>query len=76
MAATVAAGILVFLKIPALDTVTRASYTVFDAAITVVFVAAFVTVFRGIAVQFRGNADAPKPIPRPASELGMKPKQP
>lgn len=56
LAAAVAAGILVFLKIPALDTVTRASYTVFDAAITVVFVAAFVTVFRGIAVQFRGNA--------------------
>lgn len=55
LAVALVAGILVFLKIPALDAVTRASYTVFDAAITVSLVAVIVTVLRGVVQQFRGN---------------------
>jgi hypothetical protein len=56
LAGAVLAGILVFLKIPAIDVASRASYTVFDAAITVLLAAAIVTALRGVAHQFRGNA--------------------
>jgi len=52
----VVAGILVFLKIPALDAATRASYTVFDVAVTVLLIAAVLSVLRGVAHQFRGGA--------------------
>ena len=56
LAAAAGAGILVFLKIPALDAVTRVSYTVFDAGLTVLLVAVIVTVLRGVAEQLRSNA--------------------
>ena len=51
-----ATGALVFLKIPGLDQLTRASYTVFDIALAVLVVAAIVTVLRGTARQFRNGA--------------------
>ena len=56
LAVAVLAGLLIFLKIPALDTATRASYTVFDAAITVLLAAAIVTAVRALALQLRGDA--------------------
>jgi hypothetical protein len=56
LAAAAGAGILVFLKIPALDAVTRASYTVFDVGLTVLLVAVIVTVLRGVNEQLRGHA--------------------
>jgi Flp pilus assembly pilin Flp len=52
----VVAGILVFLKIPALDAATRASYAVFDVAVTVLLIAAILSVLRGVAQQFRDGA--------------------
>ncbi len=64
LAVAIVAGVLIFLKIPTLDAATRASYTVFDAAITVLLAAAIVTVLRGFFQQFRNrgeplHADAP-----------------
>ena len=56
LAAAIMAGILIFLKIPALDPLTRASYAVLDAAITALLVAVIVTVLRGVTDQFRGSA--------------------
>ncbi len=53
--AAAAGGILVFLKIPALDAITRASYTVFDAGLMVLLVAVIVTLLRGVTGQLRGN---------------------
>lgn len=38
-------------------TVTRASYTVFDSAITVMLVAVIVAVLHGVAHQLGGNAE-------------------
>jgi|LSQX01.2.fsa_nt_gb hypothetical protein len=55
LAVAAGAGVLVFLKIPALDAMTRASYTVFDAGLTVLLVAVIVTVLRGVAEQLHGN---------------------
>jgi hypothetical protein len=55
LAAAAGAGILVFLKIPALDAITRASYTVFDAGLMVLLVAVIVTLLRGVTGQLRGN---------------------
>ena len=51
----VVAGVLVFLKLPGLDTATRVSYTLFDTAITVLLIAAMVTVLRGVSQQFRSG---------------------
>ena len=51
------AGLLIFLKIPVLDTLTRVSYTVFDASVTWLLVFVIVTVLHGVAQQFRGNAE-------------------
>ena len=48
LGAAVVAGVLVFLKVPGLDTVTRASYTVLDAAVTVLLAAAIVSVLRAV----------------------------
>lgn len=67
LAAAVVAGILIFLKIPALDTVTRASYTVFDLAITVMLVAVIVAVLHGVAHQLGGNAEAAPPESQPTN---------
>ncbi len=64
LATAVLAGVLIFLKIPALDAVTRGSYAIFDAALTVLLAAAIVTVLRGVGQQFRADAgggpDAPE----------------
>ncbi len=49
------AGVLIFLQLPGLDTVTRVSYTLFDVAITMLLIAAIVTVLRTVARQFRGH---------------------
>lgn len=65
LAAAAGAGVLVFLKIPALDAVTRASYTVFDAGLTVLLVAVIVTVLRGVTEQLRGN-----PVPAQTESRG------
>jgi hypothetical protein len=54
LAAAAATGVLIFLKLPGLDLLTRASYTLFDVAITVVLLAAFVSLLRAIARQLTG----------------------
>ncbi|MGQ9573974.1 MAG: cytochrome c3 family protein [Thermoguttaceae bacterium] len=52
----VVAGVLIFLKIPALDAATRTAYTVFDVAITLLLAASIVTVLRGVCHQLRAGA--------------------
>lgn len=67
LAAATAAGILVLLKIPALDTVTRASYSVLEAAVTVLLAAVIVTVLHRVVAQFHDNAER-APIESPGGE--------
>jgi hypothetical protein len=55
LAVAAASGLLVFLKIPALDTVTRVSYTLFDAAIAVLMAGVIVTVVHRVVQQLRAN---------------------
>lgn len=68
LAVAVVAGILIFLKIPALDWVTRLSYTVFDAAITVLLAAVIGTVLHGVARQFAGKGQEYPIEPRTAAQ--------
>ncbi len=52
MAAAGAAGLLIFLKIPALDFLTRVSYTIFDASVVLLLVFVMAAVLHGVARQF------------------------
>lgn len=55
LAAAAAAGALVFLKIPGLDFITRASHSVLDVSVTVVMAGVIVTVLHRVARQFLGR---------------------
>jgi hypothetical protein len=59
LAAAATAGVLVFLKIPGLDFVTRASHSVLDVSVTVVMAGMIVTVLHRVARQFLGR-EAPR----------------
>ncbi|HBO44078.1 MAG TPA: hypothetical protein DD670_09120 [Planctomycetaceae bacterium] len=62
LAAGALAGVLVLLKIPFLDTLTRASYSVLDVALVVVLGAVIVSILHNVARQF-GNQAGTSPAP-------------
>jgi hypothetical protein len=58
-------GLLVFLKVSAWDTATRAAYTLLDVAITVLLAGTLVTIAHGASRQLRDTQTTP---PRGSSE--------
>jgi len=52
----IATGALIFLKIPALDTLTRVSYTIYDTAAALLMALVILVVLHGVIRQFRGPA--------------------
>jgi len=59
LAVAAVSGIVILLKFPWLDALTRASYTVLDVAITVLLAAAIITVLRAVAQQFSNYREKP-----------------